>query len=184
MKSKTIDLSKFGFLIDDGQRKYYANSKKILLNVRAAEALENVKAALGDGFNLKIKDGLRVYSEQKRIVEMAEEQFKRTNPGNWESLVEIYTGGYEQLKLNKFVFMDHRSGDAVDLTIVRGKEELDMGGVKHEECDKLDFFEKKRNLTKKQKEIRDNRRLLKKVMKKAGFRSYPMEWWHWGFLGG
>lgn len=75
----------------------------------------------------------------------------------------------------------HNYGAAVDLTIVNeSNEELDMGTA-------YDFFGeksypkledellKKGELTELQV---SNRRLLREVMNKAGFRTLPTEWWH------
>lgn len=43
------------------------------------------------------------------------------------------------------------------------------------------YYEKKSNLTDPEKEIRNNRRLLYKIMRDAGFANYPEEWWHWSY---
>ena len=78
--------------------------------------------------------------------------------------------------------MSHLGGGAVDLTIVNGKgKELDMGGDTFDEREALNYYERKKNLTKREKEIRKNRRLLKKVMTKAGFKAYSKEWVHWRY---
>ncbi|MFH1607935.1 MAG: M15 family metallopeptidase [archaeon] len=181
MKAKLCDLKECGFIIDNRERRYYSKSKKIFLNKSATDALLKAKEYLPKSHNFKITDGKRSLTEQRKIVKMCEKQFKKEYPKNWEKLLDIYTGGYVELKFKKIPFMNHLSGNTVDLTIIKNKKELDMGDVKFNEKDKLSFFERKKNLTKKEKVIRDNRRVLKKVMTKAGFKSYPLEWWHWGF---
>ena len=184
MRLKNLaDLKSFGFVIDNASRKSYAVSRKIFLNEEAADALLSAKNKLPAGFNFKIKDGLRTLKEQTLIVEQTEKDLKKTEPRRWRKLLKIYTGGYEELKLKKISFMNHRSGLAVDLTIVKNGRELDMGGVKLNEKDRLDFFAKKTRLNKEEKNIRDNRRLLKNAMKRAGFKPYRLEWWHWGYVG-
>ena len=74
----------------------------------------------------------------------------------------------------------HNKGGAVDITLVDldGKE-LDMGTD-------FDFFGKRAyhdNVDLPQ-EILDNRKLLKKTMKKYGFWSIRTEWWHYNLSAG
>jgi len=153
----------------------------MFLAEEAARALLLAKNSLPEGLNLKIKDGKRSLAEQRRIVKQAEKELKKSHPDSWQELLTVYTGGYEELKLKEISFMNHRSGLAVDLTIIKGEKDLDMGGVQLSAQDRLNFFERKSKLTRIEKVIRDNRRLLKAVMRKAGFMPYPLEWWHWGY---
>jgi len=74
----------------------------------------------------------------------------------------------------------HNRGGAVDITLVDfdGKE-LDMGTSfdffgKEASHDYLDFS----------KEIRNNRKLLRKVMAKEHFNSFDSEWWHYNLKTG
>ena len=207
MKPNLINLKNFGFEIDNSLRKKYSESKHILLNEKSAEALLKAKNNLPKNYNLKIKDGFRTLAEQKRIVKNSEKEFKKSHPKNWKNLLKIYTGGYEELKLKKFSFMNHRSGNAVDLTSTKNKKnfrgnslssplrrskmrninseenkkELNLGGVKLNEKDKLNYYENKSKLSSVEKKIKQNRKLLRKIMTKFGFKSCRLEWWHWGF---
>lgn len=74
----------------------------------------------------------------------------------------------------------HNRGGAVDITLVDldGKE-LDMGT-------KFDFFGKEagHNYTDLSEEILDNRKLLRKIMKKELFNSFDSEWWHYNLKTG
>lgn len=69
----------------------------------------------------------------------------------------------------------HNRGGAVDITLVdaAGKE-LDMGTS-------FDFFgiEASHNYTHLSKEIKANRKFLKKIMIQNGFNSFESEWWHY-----
>lgn len=181
MQKKLVDLEKYEFVIDINSIKDYSKSKKIFLNKPAADALVFAKKNFPKGYNLKIKDGNRTLAIQKKIVEMMKKYLKKKDPDNWLELLSKYSGGYDGLKSEETYSLDHRSGNAVDLTLVKNGQELNMGGVNHDKRDELNFFERKRKLTEEDKKIRDNRRLLKKVMKKAGFENYPPEWWHWGY---
>ena len=180
-KEKIVDLKDYGFLVDLSELEKYSASRTILLNKTAVEALVKAKNTLPPGCNFQIKDGLRTLAVQRKIVEIHEKQFREEYPDNWLELLNKYTGGYAELKLKKISFMNHRSGFAVDLTLVKNDKELDMGGVSLDEKDSLDFFENKKPLSPKERNVRDNRRLLKKAMLAAGFRPHLPEWWHWGY---
>jgi D-alanyl-D-alanine dipeptidase len=78
----------------------------------------------------------------------------------------------------------HRNGGSFDLTIVdKNGNELYMGTDHDDLTEKtiIGFFEMKKNLTLIEREAKKNRRLLKRVLKKAGFKNYAAEWWHWSF---
>ncbi len=78
----------------------------------------------------------------------------------------------------------HCRGGAVDLTIVdKSGVELYIG-TEHDDLTPraaLDFFEQRRIRTPLEREAQTNRRLLKSVMQRAGFRPYRYEWWHWSY---
>ncbi|KAF2514423.1 M15 family metallopeptidase [Flavobacterium zhairuonense] len=74
----------------------------------------------------------------------------------------------------------HNRGGAVDISIVdaNGKE-VDMGTP-------FDFFgiEASHNYTALSKEVKSNRKFLKKIMIKNGFNSFDSEWWHYNLKAG
>ena len=181
-KEGLIDLKTYPFLLALDQIRAYSKEKSIFLNRSAADALLVAKKYLPKEHNFKIKDGFRSLAVQKKIVEIHEKQFKKDYPDKWLELVNKYTGGRPELKLKKISFMNHRSGYAVDLTITKNGREINMGGVKLNKKDGLNYYEDRRELNREETNIRNNRRLLKKVMEKAGFQSHPAEWWHWGYI--
>ncbi len=73
----------------------------------------------------------------------------------------------------------HSRGSTIDLTIIdlTTKKELDMGTV-------FDFLgkESSHNYPDLTKQQLDNRRLLKSVMQKYGFKPYAKEWWHYTLI--
>ncbi len=170
-----VDLGNLGFEIDNSLRNKYSRSKQIFLDKSVAEALVKAKEMLPKELNFKIKDGLRTLAEQEMIVKQTEKAFKKSHPKKWEKLLKIYTGGYEELKLKKISYMNHRSGKAVDLTISKKGKELNLGGVRLDKRDGINYYKEGR--------IAENRKLLKKVLSKTGFKVYKKEWWHWGFKG-
>ncbi|WP_026730167.1 M15 family metallopeptidase [Flavobacterium denitrificans] len=74
----------------------------------------------------------------------------------------------------------HNRGGAVDISIVdaNGKE-VDMGTP-------FDFFgiEASHDYQSLSKEVKTNRKFLKKIMIKNGFNSFDSEWWHYNLKAG
>ncbi len=73
----------------------------------------------------------------------------------------------------------HNKGLAVDLTLCdKNGKELEMGTD-------FDFFGRaaRHNYTELDTQILNNRKLLKSLMEKAGFKSIKSEWWHYSLTG-
>lgn len=180
-KSKLENVEDYGLKIDDEFIKQYSDLKVILLNKPVIQVLKRVDKDLPSDLSLCITYGYRTLKEQTNIVKQTEKELKKSNPDNWEELLNKYTGGYEELKLKKISDMNHRSGNAVDIKLLKGNKELDLGGQQMNEKDNIDYYERHKPLNKTQVEIKDNRKMLKSIMEKHGFENYPDEWWHWGF---
>ena len=181
MKKGYVNLKKYGFILDKTNVATGKKARLVWLRGGAAEALVKARNLLGEGYNFKIGEGKRSLEEQRAIIKICEKDFKKNDPINWKEMLIRYTGGYSVLKQEKFEPNTHLGGGAVDLKVIRDGKELDLGKVKLNESSNLNYYENKNKLTNKQKIIRDNRRLLKKVMKRVGFKPYLPEWWHWGY---
>ena len=183
--SNLIDVEDYDFIIDDKFIKQYSDKKVILLNKNVVEALQKAENDLPENYKFCITYGFRTLEEQTKIVKDTEKDLKKTNPDNWEKLLNKYTGGHEELKLKEedISDMNHRSGNTVDLKLLDGKNEVDLGDVSEDDSDALDYYENKTSLDKKEKSIKENRRMLKEVLEKHGFENNPDEWWHWGYVG-
>jgi D-alanyl-D-alanine dipeptidase len=83
--------------------------------------------------------------------------------------------------LTQFSHMNHRSGYAVDIKLLRNNKEANLGGERMDETDSLNYYQTKQKLSKKEQTIKHNRELLAKTLTKYGFENYPNEWWHWGY---
>ncbi|WKK78862.2 M15 family metallopeptidase [Marivirga arenosa] len=74
----------------------------------------------------------------------------------------------------------HNRGDAVDITLVNisTKEELKMGTD-------FDYFGKEAHYEYDQlaDQVQENRRLLRTIMEKHGFKGIRTEWWHFSYIG-
>lgn len=161
-------------------KRWLTNKKSILLNKRAIDALKKAEKDLPEGYSFLLLGGFRSLEDQTKMVKEMEKKLKKSDPDSWEELLDKYTGGYKELELkpSEISHMNHRSGNAIDITLMLGGKEaemgLDNGGATKSDKDKIDYD----GLS---KEIRENRELLKKVLQKHGFENYKDEWWHWGY---
>jgi D-alanyl-D-alanine dipeptidase len=134
-------------------------SARCLLRRAAAESLHVVQRELQkQGLSLKVYDGYRPLSVQKKFWEICPDDRYVANPAKGSR---------------------HNRGAAVDLTIVDHKgRELEMPTPFD------DFTEKAgRAYMKLPKKALQNRALLERVMTKHGFVAMPSEWWHFDFRG-
>lgn len=116
--------------------------------------LEANERFLKKGFRIKIYDCYRPLDIQKRMWAIV------SNP---EYVADPKKGSI------------HNRGGAVDITLVDKKgKELDMGTA-------FDHFgiEASHEYSNLSEEVIANRKLLKKMMLKSGFKSFDSEWWHY-----
>jgi D-alanyl-D-alanine dipeptidase len=178
-----VDVLEYGFFIDLTEGKRYSDANTIFINKPVVEALVQAKKTLPSFYNFLIKDGFRTLETQKKIVEVTEKELRKSHPENWAELLDVYTGGYKDLQQTTISFMNHRSGNTVDITLTKDDKEIDLGGVVLNERDELDYFESIIPKNDTDEDIRDNRRILKGALTDANFVAYPLEWWHWGYSG-
>lgn len=135
-----------------GDTLYSANI--CLLRKDVAKRLIEVQKELRKmGLGLKIWDGYRPYSVQKKMWEKVHDARYVADPAKGSN---------------------HNRGAAVDVTLV------DKNGNELEMPTGFDDFSKKAgsNYPNVSPEAKKNRELLKKVMMKHGFRPITSEWWH------
>ncbi|MBQ6908988.1 MAG: C40 family peptidase [Synergistaceae bacterium] len=146
-----------------------------ILTREAAEALKAVNDELMQNYNycLKVYDAYRPqravnhfmrWANNKRDMKMREDFYPEI-----KNKAEIFKRSYVARKSG------HSRGSTVDLTIydLKSEQELDMGGT-------FDYFGalshyNYKNLSNAQKA---NRKLLRDIMIKHGFKSINSEWWH------
>lgn len=183
---KFVELSKYGFVIEP--RYYYfgwSKSGKILGRSSAVKALLKARALLPKGYNFKIWDMRRPRSVQLAMIQSFVRRFKVEHPNlsSTQRLKLVYN--FAAKPLLKVTRPDtHRNGGAVDLTIVnKFGQELPMG-TDHDSLTlqaSTNYYDKLSKLSEIEKIYRQNRKLLVKVMLKAGFENYNPEWWHWSY---
>lgn len=185
---KLIDLAKYKFILEPRYYFYgWSKSPKILARPLAIKALIKARSFLPKGYNFKIWDGKRIkkvqiamlYSFYRRLCIM----YPKFSREKKEKLLFMFGG--RRMPPQRIKELDtHRNGGAFDLTIVdQNNNELYMGTDHDDLTEKatLNHFEKKNKLMPLEIMAKKNRRLLTKIMTKAGFKIYEPEWWHWGF---
>lgn len=180
-----VDLSKIAPKIQI-QMKYYGvdnfvgkkisgyKANKCLLTAQAARALARAqKLANQKGYTLLVFD---CYRPQQAVDHFVRWSKSAVNPENKQK----YFPAIEKKELFKLGYIASKSGHSrastVDLTLVNSSNntQLEMGTI-------FDFFDKKShtNSTEISKKQKKNRVTLLTIMKKANFRNYSKEWWHY-----
>jgi zinc D-Ala-D-Ala dipeptidase len=142
-------------------KQLYPKIKTTYARLPVAQALGVVQESLREkGLGLKIFDAYRPYMVTVQMWNLIQDERYVAKPDKGSA---------------------HNRGTAVDLTIIElatGKA-LDMG------TDFDNFTEKAHHdYTALSDTVLQNRRLLKSLMEKAGFRAYAEEWWHYSFASG
>lgn len=157
-------------------------SNECYLRKGVAERLLKATEFLPSNIHLVVLDGWRSYQTQLALYNRAKNMFLQKGYSSSKIVEELS-------KYVSFPSKDYRSpsphltGGAVDVTLADERGWLNMGTDFDEfhEKSRANWFETKDNLTEEEKIIRENRRLLKDIMEKAGFTSNEYEWWHFDY---
>ncbi|MFG2222063.1 nitrilase-related carbon-nitrogen hydrolase [Streptomyces sp. NPDC048644] len=133
--------------------------------------------ALPDGLRLRVVEGYRPLSLQRKYFERYREGLRAARPDQDEASL--------QAAASRFVsppeIAPHSAGGAVDLTLVTADgTELDMGtpiDASPEESAGA-CYTAAPGLS---PTARANRRILSAALSAAGLVNYPTEWWHWSY---
>ena len=145
----------------------------------AAVLLEDALGRLPKGLTFKVYDAWRPVEVQRALFRRFYDSLRANNPDWNEERLTLETKKFVSLpSMDPERPSVHNSGGAIDLTII----EIDSGRELNMGTGFDDFTE--RSLTAHFEnsdcaEIRDNRRLLYRIMTEAGFTNYPLEWWHY-----
>ena len=182
---KYHDLKKYNFVHEP--RYYFYGWKpdaKMVARQSAIQALRRARKFLPKGHNFKIWDAQRMHHTRFLMIQSFTKRLKILYPRNVRAMLIRFAGASMRSAKAKSRLDTHRNGGAFDLTIVnRRGEELFMGTDHDDLTDKaaLWYYKNIKKSTVLEKEARKNRRILARAMKKAGFKEYPPEWWHWGY---
>jgi len=173
---KLVDLLDYPDIFVDTKREH---SQKIspsvsLARETVAEKLLKVQSKLPKGIRLKIIEGYRPVSVQKKIFEEQLDFLKSKQP-NWDKTrlyqeVALFVAPWDNVP-------PHSTGGAVDLTLVNEQgQELDMGTNLNNGYNKTCFTD-----AKIPPKAKLNREIMIKALEKEDFVNYPAEWWHWSY---
>ncbi|MBC7826919.1 MAG: M15 family metallopeptidase [Chitinophagaceae bacterium] len=140
------------------RRMYSGNIRHTFLRKPAAEALAKVQQELkAKGFGLKIFDAYRPYSVTVKFWELVKDEKYVANPAKGSA---------------------HNRGLAVDVTLIdlKTKNEIEMGTGFDNFTDTAHH-----SFTNLDNDVKQNRKLLRDIMKKNGFDMFDTEWWHYSW---
>lgn len=152
------------------------DAPKCLLLAPAAQALAQAERSLrGRGMRLRVFDCYRPARAVRHFVAWANDlDDQSTKPRHYPNLDK-------RELLNGYISprSGHSRGATVDLTLLQ----CDATGARCHALDmgtEFDFFDVRANTDSPlaTPEQRANRDRLRQAMQQAGFRNYPMEWWH------
>ena len=176
-----VDLANYPFLIEPV---YYqrglTSNPRLFSRQTIADKLSAIQKTFEGGIQFKIWDAWRPRFVQRIIFQSYWNKIAAAHPDWSESLV--------RQKVEKFVtraedpvrIPPHASGGAVDLTLVDASgKELSMGTAH-------DYFGKEAEsfyfeTPGRDKQYRENRRVLREAMVSHGFRFEKDEWWHFDY---
>jgi len=137
---------------------FYKNGKTTFLRLPVAFALKRVAVELAQsGYEMKIFDAYRPYAVTRKMWELVGDERYVANPANGSG---------------------HNRGLSVDLTLVntRNGQDVDMGtGFDHFSDTAHHSFKDLPS------QVLANRRFLREVMERHGFRALETEWWHYSW---
>lgn len=152
---------------------YKAN--KVILTEKAAIALQKAAEDFAkNGWQIKVIDAYRPTKAVDDFWQWAHDK-------NDTKMKDIFYPEFDDktLLFDGYLarFSSHSRGSAVDLTLVKDGEEIDMGSlidllgtISHTISDKVT------------PEQQQNRLYLKEIMEKHGYDNYRKEWWHYALL--
>lgn len=162
--------------------------KKCLLREEVEEMLQEAARLLPDGLHFILWDAWRPFALQEELFISYSEKIIR------DFHLEDVSKEEQVKKISQFVANPirdeefppaHTTGGAVDVTIADADGnllEMGTGFDAFSVATRAAYYESKEAEGLPDAEvIRNNRRMLYHIMKKAGFSNLPSEWWHYEF---
>lgn len=157
-------------------------SPVIYVRQSVAEKLRYAQSLLPQGLKLIIFDGYRSVEVQRALFDQFLDALRVLRPEYTERQLVEETEHYVALpSADVMQPSPHSTGGAVDVAIIKDNimiefgTPFDHGSVRSA----LRYFEDESHvLTDADREAREHRRLLYRVMMSAGFEGYEYEWWH------
>lgn len=157
-------------------------AEECLVRREVARRLVQAADTLPEGYGIYIFDSLRSLKVQRALYDQFRETAAREHPlASEEELNEI---------IDEFVALPvkrlerpspHATGGAVDLTLSRDGQPLDMGTGFDDFTSLAHTDALERECPPGMEKARDNRRLLYHLMASVGLVNYASEWWHYAY---
>ncbi|MFC2992629.1 M15 family metallopeptidase [Halomonas tibetensis] len=148
-------------------------------------ALLDAARRLPYGIGMVVLDGWRPWRVQQYLFDTLNEAIHHHHPALDDAELMERTREFVSLpSRDPAAPSPHLTGGAVDVTLCDADGmPLDMGTQFDEAIPEShsDYFEILPELTAAQRQARDNRRLLYRVMQEARFTNLPSEWWHYDY---
>lgn len=147
-----------------------ASNRVIAAIIKVQDELDN----LNTGLALKIFDAYRPQTAADDFVAWSKDSQDQIMKAEYYPNVnkkDLFELGYLLAKSR------HSTGSAIDLTLTAYGKELEMGTI-------FDFFDETSHTAASQitPQAIINRKMLKIVMERNGFKNYANEWWHYNIV--
>ncbi len=153
-----------------------------LVRQEAARRLVLAAKKLPEGYSIYIFDSLRSLAVQKALYdqfyEVAAKEHPQASPEELEELIDEFVA----LPVKRSDRPSpHATGGAVDLTLCKDGQLLDMGTDFDDFTPLAHTDALERACPPGMEKARDNRRLLFHLMESVGLVNYSSEWWHYAY---
>lgn len=149
---------------------------EVRVRTSVSEMLESVAKGLGlNGYGLFVYEGYRSNEKQREQWNRVVEILKRNNPKTSDAEIEILA--QKQVARPDGIGGGHQTGGAVDLTLCTPDGAPVSMGTEYIEFNELT----KTGARIEDADVREHRKILLSVVRKAGFVNYPNEWWHYSY---
>jgi len=189
LREPIVDIADFTYNAVDVDMAYRkagldGSIEKAYVRYSVALALDRARRTLPRGMKFRIWDAWRPELVQQQIYKLAFKEMKYRHR-SWEN-------SRIAKEVGKYVFppekaerpLPHRSGAALDLTIIDSHGRNIAMGTKHDHLGSrasTDAFRKRKGVYSQR--VAKNRIILLRAMIGAGFANYAREWWHFEIGG-
>ena len=152
--------------------------------VRQGVAQRLVQAAdkLPEGYGIYIFDSLRSLDVQKALYDQFREVAEKEHPGLGPEELDRIIDEFVALPVKRLNRPSpHATGGAVDLTLCKDGQLLDMGTGFDDFTDLAHTAALEEDCPSGLEAARDNRRILFHLMEAVGLVNYSSEWWHFAY---
>lgn len=129
---------------------------------------------LPKGYKIMLRCGYRPLSLQKKRYLWMYNKIKKKNP-TWDEIK--LSSETSKCVASPNIIPPHSTGGAIDVSIIDNYGHQLAMGTRLGQFNELTYTDS----SKISSQVKNNRKLLIKVMSKAGFINYPTEWWHWSY---